>query len=161
VIFFLLALTKFANAYRLFFFNEPYVHGILHGALGIMIFAWAFRRWDQYTGARLWMLLSPALIFWAIYEISTALFYVQLPFVARFQVGYLIAGTVFIYYSLVALRGRPTLYGISIGIFFYLLVILIQFNVIPSSLLLLLVQFFEFFYPVIFAGAGLWVVMEK
>jgi phage shock protein PspC (stress-responsive transcriptional regulator) len=161
LIFFILAVTKFANAYRLFFFNEPYVHGLLHGILGVMIFAWAFRRWDQYSGARLWMLLSPALIFWAIYEISTALFYVQLPFVARFQVGYLIAGTVFIYYSLVALRGRPILYGISIGIFFFLLAILIQFNVIPSSLLLLFVQFFEFFYPVIFAGAGLWVVMEK
>jgi phage shock protein PspC (stress-responsive transcriptional regulator) len=161
VIFFILAATKFANAYRLFFFNEPYVHGVLHGTLGIMIFSWAFKRWDQYTGARLWMLLSPALIFWAIYEISTALFYVQLPFVARFQVGYLIAGTVFIYYSLVALRGRPILYGISIGIFFFVLAMLIQFNVIPSNLLLLLVQFFEFFYPIIFAGAGLWVVMEK
>ena len=160
-IFFILAVTKFANAYRLFFFNEPYVHGVLHGILGIMIFAWAFRRWDQVSASRLWMLLSPAIIFWAIYELTTALFYVQLPFVARFQVGYLIAGTVFIYYSLVALRGRPILYGISIGIFFYLMVMLIQFNVIPSSLLLLFVQFFEFFYPIIFAGAGLWVVMEK
>ncbi len=161
VIFFLLAVTKFANAYRLFFFNEPYVHGVLHGVLGIMIFAWAFRRWDQVSAARLWMLLAPAVIFWAIYELTTALFYVQLPFVARFQVGYLIAGTVFIYYSLVALRGRPILYGISIGIFFYIMVMLIQFNVIPSNLLLLFVQFFEFFYPIIFAGAGLWVVMEK
>ncbi len=161
VIFFLLAVTKFANAYRLFFFNEPYVHGVLHGILGVMIFAWAFRRWDHVSAARLWMLLSPAVIFWAIYELTTALFYVQLPFVSRFQVGYLIAGTVFIYYSLVALRGRPILYGISIGIFFYMLVMLIQFNIIPSNLLLLFVQFFEFFYPIIFAGAGLWVVMEK
>jgi phage shock protein PspC (stress-responsive transcriptional regulator) len=161
VIFFLLAVTKFANEFRLFFFNEPYVHGVLFGVLGVIVFSWAFRRWDSYSGARLWMLLSPAIIFWAIYQLSTALFYVQLPFVARFQVGYLIAGTVFIYYSLVALKGRPVLYGISIGIFFYVLVLLVQFNVIPSNLMLLLVQFFEFFYPVIFAGAGLWVVMEK
>ncbi|HET6510759.1 MAG TPA: PspC domain-containing protein, partial [Candidatus Kapabacteria bacterium] len=161
VIFLILSVTMFATEFRLFFFNEPYIHGLLHGILGLMIFVWAFRRWDHYSGARLWMLLSPAMIFWAIYELTMALFYVQLPFVARFQVGYLIAGTVFIYYSIVALRGRAILYGISIGIFFYLLVMLVQFNIIPSSLLLLLVQFFEFFYPVIFAGAGLWVVMEK
>lgn len=161
LIFFLLALTKFANEFRLFFFNEPYVHGMLHGTLGLMIFFWAFRRWDHYSSARLWMLLSPAIIFWSIYEITTAVFFVQLPFVARFQVGYLIAGTVFIYYSIVALKGRPVFYGISIGIFYYILVLLVQFNVIPSNLLLLFVQFFEFFYPIIFAGAGLWVVMEK
>lgn len=161
VIFFIFTLTKMANEFRLFFFNEPYVQGVLYITLGLLTFFWAFRRWNSHSAARLWMLLSPAIVFWGIYELSTALFHVQLPFVARFQIAYLIAGTVFIYYAIVTLRGRPALFGIAIGIFFYVLVSLIQFNVIPSRAMLLSVQFYEFFYPVIYAAAGLWVVMEK
>jgi phage shock protein PspC (stress-responsive transcriptional regulator) len=160
-IFLILAITKLATEYRFFFFNEPYVHGVLYIVLGAIVFFWSLKQWNEYSGARLWMLIGPAVIFWGIYELSTALFHVQLPFAARFQVGYLIAGTAFIYYSIATLRGKPVLFGVAVGVFFYLLAMVVQFNVIPSNVMLLAVQFYEFFYPVIFGAAGLWVVMEK
>lgn len=161
VLFMLLALVRLSTDFRLFFFNEPYVQGLIFVILGVSLFVWSLKRWSEASASRMWMLLTPALVFWGIYELSRALFFVQLPFVARFQVGYLIAGTAFIYYAIVTLRGRRLLYGITTGVMFYLFVLLIQFNILPSNALLLLVQFYEFFNPVLFAGAGLWVVMEK
>lgn len=158
---FVLFVVRTASEFRWFFFNEPYVRGIVFIVLGMTLFLWGIRHWRTHLTMRVWLLVGPALVFFGIYEFSTAVFYVQLPFAARFQLGYLIAGTAFVYYAIVALRGRRVLYAVGLGVFFYFLVLVTQFNLIPSNGLLLLIQFYEFFYPVIFAGAGLWVVMEK
>jgi len=161
LLFLLLAITNIANEYRLYFFNKPFVEGLICVVLGIALTALALKFSVRGARHRLWLLIGPAVLFYGIYEFSMAAFSVQLSFIARFQLAYMIAGTSFIYYSIVGLSEKRRVTGVAIGVLFYLMVFLIQFGIVPSHLLILLVQFYDFFFPVLFSACGVWLSMER
>jgi hypothetical protein len=157
----LLAVIRVTTEYRLFFFNEPFAVGLVLTAIGGIFTFSALNALATRDRGRLWIIVGPMVLLYGIYQLSTALFHVQLPFAARFEVLYLLIGTSFIYYGLVALRDNARTVGVALGILFYFFAILVQGGLISSHFLVLIAQFYDFFYPIIFAGMGLWMVMDR
>ena len=84
----------------------------------------------------------------------------QLSPVERFEVICLIVFLTVAYYSRVVLRGKPRRAGLLLGATSLIAAVIIGAGVAPSHYLTALVQFYDFFYPVIFLGLGLWLTME-
>lgn len=161
VLFLLLAIINLATEYRWFFFNEPFAEGIVYIILGMMLSLWALRFSERGGRHRSFLLIGPGVFFYGIYEFTMAVFRVQLPFFARFEMAYMITGTAFIYYAIVNLHDHRRTTAVAIGVMMYALSFLIQFGVISSHALVIATQFYDFFYPILFAAAGVWLAMER
>lgn len=160
-LFVLLALTRLVTELRLFFFNEPFLQGvalILAGALAV----WSvLSRGGRSSRENLWLVVACAVLLTGIYELSTTLFRVQLSLSERFVVTYSIVALGFLYFALVTLKGKAQRVAFAIVGLLLLAAVFVELNIAPSRFLLALVDFYGFFYPVLFAGFGLWVIMEK
>jgi phage shock protein PspC (stress-responsive transcriptional regulator) len=160
-LFLLLALIRVSTEFRLFFFNEPFFQGIVLILVGCIFTASALRSHQRAGFERLWLLGGAVVLLNGIYELTTAVFQVQLPFAGRFELIYLVGGLSVAYYSLVSLNGQRQRAGFGLAALFFLAALMVQASLAPTHLMLALVQFYDFFFPVIFAGFGLWLVLES
>jgi phage shock protein PspC (stress-responsive transcriptional regulator) len=160
-LFLVLALIRIATEFRIFFFNEPFFRGFVLLIVGLLFSLQAVRHGARSSIEKLWLLFGATVMLMGIYDLATAMFQVQLSFSDRFESIYVLGGLAFLYFSLVSL-GRPRQkYGLAIAAMFFIAAGLVQFNVVPARFLLAMVQFYDFFFPVILAGFGLWLVMER
>jgi phage shock protein PspC (stress-responsive transcriptional regulator) len=159
ILFIFLAVIRVSTELRLFFFNESFFRGAVLVAAG-MIFAVRGLKYSS-DNNRLWLLAGAAIFFLGILDFSTAIFRVQLSLGGRFEVAYLIGGLSLLYFTLVNFRGNPQRIGFALSAAIVLAALLVQFNITPERFLLALVQFYDFFFPVIFAGFGFWLIMER
>ncbi len=90
-----------------------------------------------------------------------AIFSVQLPFGARFEVAYWLAGIAILYYALVALKDAARSVAIALVALLFVLAALVQMDIINTRYLLALAEFYDFFFPILFAGSGLWLLLER
>jgi phage shock protein PspC (stress-responsive transcriptional regulator) len=160
-IFVLLALTRLVTELRLFFFNEPFLQGIALIVAGSVAVWSVLTHGGKSSREYLWLLVACAVVLTGVYELSTTLFRVQLSLPERFAVTYSIVALGFLYFALVTLRGNAQRVAFAIVGLLFLAAALVELNVAPSRFLLALVEFYGFFYPVIFAGFGLWLILEK
>src|SRR5205814_1354430 len=150
-LFFLLAFIRLATEFRLFFFNEPFVSGLLFIVLGLTFSIKSLMIDMKMERGKFWLLVGPIILMFGIYNLSLAVFHVQLPFASRFQLIYAITGLAFLYYSLVVLNKKEGRAGIAIGFILILFALLLEVHVLPVHFLLVVTQFFDFFYPLLFA----------
>ena len=158
-LFLFLAVIRISTELRLFFFNEPFFRGTVLIIAGIIFAARGLK--SNSDNNRLWLIAGPAILFLGVFDFSTAIFRVQLPLAGRFEVAYLIAGLSLLYFTVVSFLGKPQRIGLALTATILLAALLIQVHVTPARFLVALVQFYDFFFPVIFAGLGLWLVMER
>jgi len=154
-----LAILRLSTEFRLFFFNEPFFQGLAFVAIGLL-FALRGIAVDTKASA-IWLLAGAAGFLIGIEELSIAIFRVQLTLPGRFEMAYAIAGLALIYYVLVRLTGRGRRTAIILTLALACAGVLVELHVLPIRFLTALVQFYDFFYPLIFAGLGLWLVIEK
>ncbi|MDP4199959.1 MAG: PspC domain-containing protein [Bacteroidota bacterium] len=146
-----LAIIRLSTELRLFYFNESLLQGIIHCVLGIL-----------FTRRRggLWQIIGAALLLLGVYDLCSAIFHVQPGVAGRWQVAYLVAALTIIYFALVALRGQAILIAMSLAGAAFLALLFVSLQITSEDFLLALVRFYDFFYPLIFAGLGLWVARD-
>jgi phage shock protein PspC (stress-responsive transcriptional regulator) len=158
LLFLLLALIRTMTEFRIFFFNEALFHGIILSVMG-MLLAWRGLK-NPANQHSLLVLAGASVLFLGIEDLTTALFRVQLSSIGGFEVAFVIAALSITYFCLVLLRGL----GERISLVFAALCLvaagMMMMGVIPARFLLALVQFYDFFYPVIFIGFGLWLALD-
>jgi phage shock protein PspC (stress-responsive transcriptional regulator) len=159
ILFILLAVIRVSTELRLFFFNESFFRGAVLVAAG-MILAVRGLKYSS-DNNRLCLLAGAAIFFLGIFDFSTAIFRVQLSLGGQFEVAYFIGGLTLLYFTIVNFRGNPQRIGFALTTAVILAALLVQFNLTPERFLLALVQFYDFFFPVIFAGFGFWLIMER
>jgi phage shock protein PspC (stress-responsive transcriptional regulator) len=158
-LFLALALLRVSTEFRFFFFNEPFFQGIAFIIIGLL-FALRGLSSGKSTSS-LWLIGGAAVLLMGVEDFCTAVFQVQLTLPARFEVTYAISALALIYYSLIELNARTRRTAIMLVVMFLCAPLMIELHVLPARFLLALVQFYDFFYPLIFAGLGLWLVMER
>ncbi len=159
VLFILLSLVRLATEYRFFFFNEAFAAGAVLCVIGVVTITCALGAVSYSSTARMLVLASTSILLYGLYELSTVLFYVQLPFVARFELSFAIAALSFIYYGFTALTGKRLQLALLIGTAFLLAALGFQFNLLSSRFVLAIVEFYLYFYPILYGTAGLWLIV--
>lgn len=154
----ILAAIRLSTELRLFFFNEPFVRGLVLVALGMLFSRRAF---TLSMGRSIMLLAGAAIAFRGFYDLSIGSFHVQLSFGERWEVAYVIATLAVVYYALVALRGYALRVAMAIAGMGLLAVLLIATGITSERFLLALTSFYAFFFPLLFAALGLWVAMEE
>jgi len=157
----LIAVVRLATEYRFFFFNEGFAAGLLLCTIGAIVIGVTLKSVSTSSRARMLLLASTSIFLYGLYQISTVLFYVQLPFVARFELTFAIASLSFIYFGITAVEGKATKLAITIGLLLLLAVLGFQANLLSSRFALAIVQFYLFFYPILYATAGLWLILAS
>jgi phage shock protein PspC (stress-responsive transcriptional regulator) len=160
-LFLLLALTRLLTEVRLFFFNEPFFQGIVLCTVGLIGVAMTLTTRRHGSATNLWLIAGCAIMLFGVYELSTTLFHVQLALTGRFMIAYLGIGLAFLYFGLVAVEGVARRIAIGLATMLFLAALFILLSVAPARFLLALVEFYDFFYPILFAGFGLWLVIEQ
>jgi phage shock protein PspC (stress-responsive transcriptional regulator) len=161
-LFLLLAVIRIATEFRWFFFNEPYVSGVMLVVLGLIFTIRTLVKAERSpSNSQLWLLIGPILLMYGVYQLSLAVFHVQLPFAARFQLAYTIAGLAFLYYAFIALPRDEGRVGIGIGALLLICTALLQVHALPQHFLIVVTQGYEFFYPLLFAACGLWLLLTN
>jgi phage shock protein PspC (stress-responsive transcriptional regulator) len=150
-LFILLAVVRLSTEFRLFFFNEPFIRGILLGIVGVLC---AGRLHP------LFIVAGAVLFFCGIQDITIALFHVQPSAASRWVIAYSILILAILYYTAIALRGTQLKAALWFAAVPLLAAVLISTHIIPESFILILSQFYDFFSPLIFTGLALWVAME-
>jgi hypothetical protein len=151
-IFILLAIVRVSTEFRWFFFNEPFVRGLLL-AIGGTVLA---RRAEPLA-----VIAGAALLFLGIHDISIALFHVQPTAANRWVINYSIIALSVAYYAIVALRDAGRLMGFALACVPLIAAALIIIEFVSEPFLLSLGRFYDFFSPLLFSALALWVAMES
>lgn len=150
-LFLFLAIIRLFTELHWFFFNESIIRGFVLGALGVIF---TRRRSDP------WLILSAILLFLGVYDLCAAIFHVQPSVAGWWEVSYLIATLSIVYYAVVSLRSEAARVAFGLAGASVIAMLLVATQMTSEPFLLALSQFYDFFYPLIFAGLGLWVAME-
>jgi len=158
LLFLSLATVRIMTEFRLFFFNEPFFQGILFAMMGLLL-AWRGLRYGK-SEQPIFLLVGASLLFVGVEDISSAMFRVQLPMMGRFEAAFLIAGLSIVYDTIVRLTDTARRVGIALALVCFVAAAIVQTDVLPSRYLIALVQFYDFFYPLIFVGFGLVLALD-
>ena len=158
-LFVLLAGIHLANAYRLFFFNESFFQGLTMGLVG-MALVWHGIGTNR-NRDRMWIIGGASIFFLGIYECVTNIAHLQISPSKNFEIAEIIVALSMVYVGFVALRKYARSMAFGVASVFALSSLLIAVGFIPPVYLMELVRFYNFFYPLIFAGFGLWIAFEK
>jgi hypothetical protein len=159
LLFVALALLRLSTEFRLFFFNEPFFQGLAYITIGLL-FAMRGLAVSK-TSAGVWLIGGAAVLLLGVESFCAAVFRVQLTLPARFEMTYLIAGLSLVYYAVIELAGHRRRAAMVLALIIACAALTIEAHIIPVRFLTALVQFYDFFYPLIFGGLGLWLVMER
>ncbi|HET6400939.1 MAG TPA: PspC domain-containing protein [Candidatus Kapabacteria bacterium] len=154
----LLAAIHLATEFRIFFFNEPFAQGIVMGLIGIGMVWYGL---DHRTGTPMWLLAGASIFFAGIYFFASAIGNIQIASVERFEIVEMIGAISLAYAGVVALRAQARTLMLWLALIVAISVAMIIFHILPLSYLTALVRFYDFFYPIIFAGLGLWIAFER
>jgi|GEM_PF-2310976 len=155
----LLAAIRIATEFRFFFFNEPFVQGIMMGLIGIGIVQYGL---DRFRGrSSLWLLGGASIFFAGVYLLASAVGNIQLASIERFEIPELIGVLSLAYAAIVALRGHARTIMLWLALLVAISAAMIALHLTPPAYLAAIVRFYDFFYPIIFAGLGLWIAFER
>jgi len=159
LLFLLLAFIQGTNAYRMFFFNEQLFVGTIMSFAGLSIV------WKGLVGhkeqARIWIVGGAAFFFFGIYQLASMVGHLQISLAKSFEVAEMIIALSMVYLGGAALRGYTRSIAFVIAGIFAFSSLLIATGFISQGYLLELARFYDFFYPLIFAGLGLWIAFER
>jgi phage shock protein PspC (stress-responsive transcriptional regulator) len=159
LLFLLLAGIHLSTEFRFFFFNESFLEGMALSFVGIA-FVWhslaTLRSREQ-----LWMVGGSAIFLLGIYQGITNIAHLQISTAKEFEIAEIILALSMVYLGFVVLRGYARSLTFGIAGAFALSSLLIAVGIIPTIYLTELIRFYSFFYPIIFAGFGLWIIFEK
>ena len=151
-IFILLAIVRVATEFRWFFFNEPFVRGLLLCIAGVVL---------SKRALSLAILAGAVLLFLGVHDISVASFHVQPTASSRWIINYIILALAISYYALIALKNNARLVGFAFAAVPVVAALVISTHIVSEPFLLALGRFYDFFSPLIFSALALWVAMES
>lgn len=154
----LLAAIHLATEFRFFFFNEPFMQGIVMGLIGIGL-VWHGLAYSRRQGS-LWLLAGASFFFAGVYFLASAVGNIQITSVERFEIAEIIGTISLAYTGLVALQNNARTMMLWLALVVACSAMMIILHVLPPSYLAAIVRFYDFFYPIIFAGLGLWIAFE-
>ncbi len=156
---FLLGEISISSHYRLYFFNISLIHSLVLIGSGFLI-VWIFLR-KQETGNEIWTLSGAVVFLSGIYLLAINVAHIQFTIPAYLEIAEIILALSFGYLAITSLVNYARTLGFIFALAFLVSAVLISINIVPPRYLSELVRFYTFFYPVIFAGIGLWVAFEK
>lgn len=154
-----LAFVHVATAFRLFFFNEPFVLGIVMGLIGIAL-VWQGLKLPHNRNL-LWLLCGASVFFSGVYFFASAIGNIQIAAIERFEIIEIIGAISLAYAGLVSLRNDAQTMMLWLALIVALSAAMILLHFTPPAYLAALIRFYDFFYPIIFAGLGLWIAFER
>jgi phage shock protein PspC (stress-responsive transcriptional regulator) len=159
LLFILLAGIHFATESRFYFFNEAFVEGSAMALAGIAMVWYG-------VGAlrgrvKLWIVGGACIFFLGSYQLASAIGHLQISIAKHFEVAEIILALSMVYLGIVSLRGYARTLGFGVAGVLALSALCIATRFTPPDYLMELVRFYGFFYPIIFAGFGLWIAFEK
>ncbi len=159
VSFILLAAIRIATEFRLFFFNESFFTGLAMALVGIALV------WNG-LGAlqgriKIWIVGGACVFFLGVGELTSAVAHIQLTTPERFEIAEIILALSMAYLGVVALHGYARRLGLIFSLVFAVAAMLIAVHFVPPGYLMELIRFYDFFYPILFAGLGLWIAFER
>ena len=154
----LLGAIRFASDIRLFFFNESFFQGLILGALGFVLAIRGIKASSRYSTVL--VLAGVCVLLLGVSDFCSAVFHLQFTAVDRFEVTCLIGLLTLAYYSTLFLQGTPRKIGLALAASCLVTASLMALAVIPPHYLVALIQFYEFFYPVIVVGFGIWLAVD-
>ncbi len=166
----LLAAIHLATQFRVFFFNEPLAQGIVMGLIGLGMVWYGLlgqsesrnTSWAMLPGPRgTWLLAGASIFFAGVYFLASAIGNIQIASVERFEIVEIIGAISLTYVAVVALRAHARTLMLCLALVVALSAAMIIVHVLPLFYLTALVRFYDFFYPIIFAGLGLWIAFER
>ncbi len=159
LLFLLLAAIHSATAFRLFFFNEIFVQGLVMALVG-MALVWHGIRSLQ-TRSPIGVVTGASLFFLGIYWCVTNVAHLQISTGKNIEIAEIILALSMVYLGTVVLRDYARSLAFAVASVFALSSLLIALGFIPPVYLMELTRFYRFFYPILFAGFGLWIAFEK
>lgn len=159
VLFILLAGAHSVTRSRLFFFNEAILQGSMMCLTGIAL-VWSGLRTNR-KQVKLWVVGGAFVFFSGVYELVTTIAHLHIANVESFEVAEILIALSLIYFALVSLQGYARWLGLGLAGVFTLSTTLISTHFIPSIYLAELLRFYDFFYPLIFAGLGIWTLFDR
>ncbi|HZK75502.1 MAG TPA: PspC domain-containing protein [Candidatus Kapabacteria bacterium] len=154
-----LAAIHFATEFRLFFFDEPFMEGIGMALIGIGLVWHGLEHFR--IRSTLWLLGGASVYFAGVYFLAAAVGNIQIASVERFEIVEIIAAISLAYAGLVALRNQAQRVMLWLALIVAISAGMIIFHITPPGYLAAIVRFYDFFYPIIFAGLGLWIAFER
>ncbi|HEX5316287.1 MAG TPA: hypothetical protein VFX22_06500, partial [Candidatus Kapabacteria bacterium] len=154
-----LAFVHVATAFRLFFFNEPFVLGIVMGLIGIAL-VWQGLKLPHNRNL-LWLLCGASVFFSGVYFFASTIGNIQIAAIERFEIIEIIGAISLAYAGLVSLRNDAQTMMLWLALIVALSAAMILLHFTPPAYLAALIRFYDFFYPIIFAGLGLWIAFER
>jgi hypothetical protein len=110
---------------------------------------------------RQWIAAGATIFFLGAYQLVSTIAHLQISSTETIEIAEIIPAFSLTYLAIVSLRGNARKLGLMLAIMLAIAAGLISVRFIPPVYLLELVKFYEFFYPFIFAGLGLWIVFER
>jgi len=157
--FLLLAVFRLSTEFRLFFFNEPVLQGILFAAIGT---AWVSNAFSSgRSKASMAVLAGSSIFFYGIYLIASAAGRVQLSVEQRIMVFEIIVAIAFLYFALMAVKQNVRRIALFLMAFCGVAAAMVAFDLTPPRYLSAILRFYDFFYPIVFAALGLWTAFEQ
>ncbi len=157
--FLLYVVLQIATQYRLFFFNEVFTTGMIVLLIGLMISSQGFSS-KRETSALL-SIGGAGIFLTGIYLLAVSIGRIQVTIAGQFEIEEIIAGLSIVYYAITMLSAKAREIGVVLAVICIIASILIHVNLVPPRYLVAIAQFYSFFFPVIFAGLGLWITFEK
>jgi phage shock protein PspC (stress-responsive transcriptional regulator) len=159
VLFIILAGAHSVTRSRLFFFNEASLQGLMMCLSGIAI-VWSGLR-TSHIHDKFWVAGGSLVFFSGVYELVSTIAHLQISTSEGFEVAEILIALSLAYFALVSLQDYARWLGLGLAGVFALSAILITTHFIPPIYLSELLRFYDFFYPLIFAGLGLWIVFDR
>ncbi len=158
-VFLILALIDISTNRHLFFFNQTFVQGLVMTIFGIALVWHGAKALRDHSALHL--IGGASIFFFGFYELVSSTAHLQVSIPNSFEVSEIIFALSILYYAVISLRGHSRTLAIWIAGMFALSALLIAIHVTPPIYLIELVRFYGFFYPLIFAGLGLWITFER
>ncbi len=154
----LLSGMSLASELGVVYLTESFIGGLALASIGFLISLVGVRAQTKYSAV---LILSGVDCFlFGIGDLCRRVFHVQLSSVERTEVLCVMGFVSLVYYSVVVLGGIPKVVGILFGAACLGSAFLMIGGVVPAQYLAALNQFYEFFYPMIFFGFGVWILMD-
>jgi phage shock protein PspC (stress-responsive transcriptional regulator) len=160
-LFVVLAATRFATEFRLFFFNESYVNGLVLGLTGLLLSYNGLLNGSNSSRWRLGLLAGTAIFLYGCYDLSIAFFNVQMPFASYYQIGFAIFGVSLIYFAVSLLQEESRTVTLGIAVLLLLPSIVARSKPELFDYAISFGRFYSFFCPLLYAGCALWVLFER
>jgi phage shock protein PspC (stress-responsive transcriptional regulator) len=161
LLFIVLAAVRVSSEFRLFFFNEPFIQGLLFVLAGIAIAIYGASSSESRNGRSVSILAGSSIFFAGIYSLAVTIGRVGITSGENIEISEIIAATSIAYFGVVALSGAGRRLALLLSVVVGFCAASIGLHLAPISDLEAIGQFYDFFYPVIFGVLALWIAFDK